>query len=393
MYAPGPALAPAPAPAPMAYAPAPQAYATAPVQSYGYGSYGSYYQGGYGGGYGAYPVAPLQASTANPFVPQSWSSEDAAEHALNLAEYRVRILRSKVNQAKLRKQLLELSTLPETKADLDCAGCTEQQSGPVALAPTLMGGAATQSSANAAALAGMKQDLVNVAKKTVSALSELKHSIAALKHRQRADAQGMLAEAASGFKSRSTQMLRARDSRGRGGGERVSQAEAERRKEEVDQVRRDTQQQLQRLEEAVGHVAREREEKAAAQKKALLSSLSQRLHSQVSSLESTVNNAVASREEAAEAAEKGAQLRARKQLKQREEKRELTGSIEKLKHKAERAVAEGTQSARDKKVDTILSVKRKADEQLDGLLAKVDRAIARKEWKRSMVDDPALNHS
>eukprot|EP00961_Rhodomonas_salina_P026704 360750-Rhodomonas_salina.1 len=28
----------------MAYAPAPQAYATAPVQSYGYGSYGSYYQ-------------------------------------------------------------------------------------------------------------------------------------------------------------------------------------------------------------------------------------------------------------------------------------------------------------------------------------------------------------
>eukprot|EP00961_Rhodomonas_salina_P111170 1495922-Rhodomonas_salina.1 len=44
---------------------------------------------------------------------------------------------------------------------------------------------------------------------------------------------GMLAEAASGFKSRSTQMLRARDSRGRGGGERVSQAEAERRKEEI----------------------------------------------------------------------------------------------------------------------------------------------------------------
>mmetsp|Transcript_27398 Transcript_27398/g.56074 ORF Transcript_27398/g.56074 Transcript_27398/m.56074 type:complete len:358 (+) Transcript_27398:57-1130(+) len=52
-------------------------------------------------------VQPLPNFFTPPF--QRWSDEDAAQHAYNLAGWRVRILQSKVRQAQLHRQLLELA--------------------------------------------------------------------------------------------------------------------------------------------------------------------------------------------------------------------------------------------------------------------------------------------
>mmetsp|Transcript_2416 Transcript_2416/g.4884 ORF Transcript_2416/g.4884 Transcript_2416/m.4884 type:complete len:128 (+) Transcript_2416:466-849(+) len=126
---------------------------------------------------------------------------------------------------------------------------------------------------------------------------------------------------------------------------------------------------------------------------AVLSSLKQRLHSQVATLGKAVDTAVEGREAKMAAAKAKEHATEEKEEERAHEARAMQESLAALRRKARRAVERGDESSRDKRVETIEGVKRKADEELDGLLSKVDRAIARKEWKRSLVTDPQLNHS
>ena len=62
---------------------------------------------------GAYGVAAppsvsyVMQPQASQQLPMEWAAEDAAEHAYNLAQWRVKILKAKMDQAKLRKELMQ----------------------------------------------------------------------------------------------------------------------------------------------------------------------------------------------------------------------------------------------------------------------------------------------
>ena len=87
----------------------PPVVAAQPAAPYGapYALYGAPYgaAGTPGGGYGGGGVDGGMSA----LLPSSWGGEDAAEHALTLSQWRVNILKSKLQQAHLRKNLMDAS--------------------------------------------------------------------------------------------------------------------------------------------------------------------------------------------------------------------------------------------------------------------------------------------
>jgi len=61
-----------------------------------------------GAAYGT-PYSPAVDGGMSALLPSSWGGEDAAEHALTLSQWRVNILKSKLQQAHLRKSLMQAS--------------------------------------------------------------------------------------------------------------------------------------------------------------------------------------------------------------------------------------------------------------------------------------------
>jgi hypothetical protein len=92
-----------------------------------------------------------------------WAAEDAAEHAYNLAQWRVKILRAKNDQAVLRKKLMELSM-----------GTDEGSSRP----------SRGRSSGTTKELKDIKVSLLDLAKNTVDAIKDLKTQMEKLRKEQ-----------------------------------------------------------------------------------------------------------------------------------------------------------------------------------------------------------------
>jgi hypothetical protein len=123
----------------------------------------------------AYQQVPVPAP-ASQQLPMEWAAEDAAEHAYNLAQWRVKILRAKMEQATLRKQLMAVAMGEVGDPQ------TSLSSGPAA------GGAAPQlkqsRGRDAGELRQIKGSLLALAKETVGAIKQLKGQMVALRNRQ-----------------------------------------------------------------------------------------------------------------------------------------------------------------------------------------------------------------
>jgi len=112
-------------------------------------------------------------AVASQQLPMEWAAEDAAEHAYNLAQWRVKILRAKMEQAKLRKQLMAVTM-----------GATEGAEG-----PSEVGGDDEDEEADGdrgresrrGELVAVKQSLLSLATETVGAIKQLKQQMLSLK--------------------------------------------------------------------------------------------------------------------------------------------------------------------------------------------------------------------
>mmetsp|Transcript_44144 Transcript_44144/g.88534 ORF Transcript_44144/g.88534 Transcript_44144/m.88534 type:complete len:430 (-) Transcript_44144:187-1476(-) len=116
----------------------------------------------------AAPTAPLVQQVPVPYpaaasqqLPMEWAAEDAAEHAYNLAQWRVKILKAKMDQAKLRKQLMHLSM------GEDAGGSAEEEAKP--------------QRASGAELRAIKGSLLTLAQETTAAIKQLKDQMQALR--------------------------------------------------------------------------------------------------------------------------------------------------------------------------------------------------------------------
>lgn len=113
-------------------------------------------------------------AVASQQLPMEWAAEDAAEHAYNLAQWRVKILRAKMEQAKLRKQLMAVTM-----------GATEGAEG-----PSGAGGDEDDEDDDDGGrgrvdrrgeLVAVKQSLLSLATETVGAIKQLKEQMLSLK--------------------------------------------------------------------------------------------------------------------------------------------------------------------------------------------------------------------
>ena len=135
-------------------------------------------------------------------LPSSWGGEDAAEHALTLSQWRVNILKSKLQQARLRKSLMAVSSPEIMPQKLSVEGGEEgeegtegqdqhvssegdEQTAPVKEESHDVAAAVEKTDAQAQELTGLKDDLVSVASQTVKAISQLRQSVAALTTQRR----------------------------------------------------------------------------------------------------------------------------------------------------------------------------------------------------------------
>ena len=109
---------------------------------------------------------PVPAA-ASQQLPMEWAAEDAAEHAYNLAQWRVKILRAKMEQAKLRKQLMAVTM----GATSDAEGPSEEDS--VRASPGSRG--------RRGELLAVKKSLLSLAQETVGAIKQLKGQMLSLK--------------------------------------------------------------------------------------------------------------------------------------------------------------------------------------------------------------------
>jgi hypothetical protein len=141
-------------------------------------SYGAPYTAMPGYGYGTPFAAPVGYNAyQNPTVwngdhvtsggEPEWASEDAAQHALNLANWRIKLLQAKLQQAKLASKVMNVGTPLETH-----------------MAKT----SAKVSSSDQAQLASLRKGLSSLAKQTTHAMSALAAKIDANKvhHKTRA---------------------------------------------------------------------------------------------------------------------------------------------------------------------------------------------------------------
>ena len=110
---------------------------------------------------------PVPAA-ASQQLPMEWAAEDAAEHAYNLAQWRVKILRAKMEQAKLRKQLMAVTmgATPDVEE-----GPSEDAS--VRASPGSRG--------RRGELLAVKKSLLSLAQETVGAIKQLKGQMLSLK--------------------------------------------------------------------------------------------------------------------------------------------------------------------------------------------------------------------
>ena len=143
---------------------------------------GSYVTASYGAPYTAMPFAAPVGYNAyqNPTVwngdhvtsggEPEWASEDAAQHALNLANWRIKLLQAKLEQAKLASKVMNVGTPLETH-----------------MAKT----SAKVSSSDQAQLASLRKGLASLAKQTTHAMSALAAKIDSNKvhHKTRASHQ------------------------------------------------------------------------------------------------------------------------------------------------------------------------------------------------------------
>lgn len=113
------------------------------------GGFGSPWQSGAPVGYNAYQYPTVWSGdhVVSGGQPE-WASEDAAQHALNLANWRIKLLQAKLQQAKLASQVMNVgSPLSQTSAKV--------------------------SSSDEAQLAGLRKGLASLAKQTTHAMSAL----------------------------------------------------------------------------------------------------------------------------------------------------------------------------------------------------------------------------
>ncbi|EKX31442.1 hypothetical protein GUITHDRAFT_156576 [Guillardia theta CCMP2712] len=99
-------------------------------------------------------------------LPMEWAAEDAAEHAYNLAQWRVKILKAKMEQAKLRKELMAV-----TMGD-DSEDANEDR---------MVGSRGRRKGRSDTELKAVKMSLLTLAKETVSAIRQLKNQMQELK--------------------------------------------------------------------------------------------------------------------------------------------------------------------------------------------------------------------
>jgi len=119
-------------------------------------------------------------AVASQQLPMEWAAEDAAEHAYNLAQWRVKILRAKMEQAKLRKQLMSVTM-----------GATEEPEGPSESGDDASEGGGDDKGrgrgmrgggeSRRGELVAVKQSLLSLAQETVGAIKQLKNQMMSLK--------------------------------------------------------------------------------------------------------------------------------------------------------------------------------------------------------------------
>ncbi|EKX38008.1 hypothetical protein GUITHDRAFT_115770 [Guillardia theta CCMP2712] len=271
-------------------------------------------------------------------VPSRWTSEDAAEHTLNLQQWRISILRSKLKQARLRKELMKVATVPidlgrqslHSRPRSDSRGQGESQE-----------------------IDSLKKDLVAVASETASARP---FSSRALTLRSPATSSSSQA-AQSKATSPSNKHLASR----------------------LQDVQKKTLSLLHALSNRVDAVVAERKRSERLKRSKMLSSIRSHLRKQASEGPALrhVNAAVERKREEEE--------RAARRKSEVGEVQSALGNIQKSVESSSEAVREeGKRSKR--KEEKILAVRDKADKELDSLLKTVDEAIARKKWREKMRD-------
>jgi len=126
---------------------------------YGAAPYGATYGGGYGApvGMNAYQAPTVwQGDHVVSGGQPEWAAEDAAQHALNLANWRIKLLQAKLEQAKLAAKVMNVAT-PGTSFSGDSAQ---------------LQGSHTQTE-----LKAMQTGLVSLATSTSDAIESLSHKI------------------------------------------------------------------------------------------------------------------------------------------------------------------------------------------------------------------------
>eukprot|EP00802_Teleaulax_amphioxeia_P012783 Tamp_12828.p1 GENE.Tamp_12828~~Tamp_12828.p1 ORF type:complete len:478 (-),score=144.80 Tamp_12828:342-1712(-) len=123
------------------------------------------------------PVPYPVPAVASQQLPMEWAAEDAAEHAYNLAQWRVKILRAKMEQAKLRKQLMAV-TMGATEGTPEAGGdsAEDDEDEDRGRSSRGRGGGLRQGE-----LVAVKQSLLSLAQETVGAIKQLKTQMMSLK--------------------------------------------------------------------------------------------------------------------------------------------------------------------------------------------------------------------
>jgi hypothetical protein len=170
---------------------------TAPVQTMQGVAYPSYT---------ANPYDTIYGRFANYGPMQRWAAEDSAEHAYTLSKWRENILRARIEQAKLRKELMDANNgfpAESTPAAASAASSTPQLStrpqggqslravpkGPSAVglsggAGAAVGGKPAAEAAMAQEIGALKSTLAKVAEETADSLVELRRKVDRLRARR-----------------------------------------------------------------------------------------------------------------------------------------------------------------------------------------------------------------
>jgi len=338
-------------------------------------------------------------------LPSSWGGEDAAEHALTLSQWRVNILKSKLQQARLRKSLMAVSSPEIMPLKLSVEGGEEgeegtegqdqhvssegdEQTATVKEESHDLAAAVEKTDAQAQELTGLKDDLVSVASQTVKAISQLRQSVAALTTQRRQPVRAGLSDEPRSRGSRG----RDREQGDEASGERKPVGlSGERRQDKwarLKEVQEATHTMLQRLDGVVAKIAAAK----TAQRAGALRRYSVESKKQLGALANEVSMVA-----------QKLSMRRRLQRRHASETASVRRELASLSRTAARRVAR-TESSHFSalsaqghsaqevwkgmggfnaaaKAASILKVKQRADKQLNTLLAQVNEEIQRKAWR------------